>query len=81
MYFFCCVFISSQASQQNLFRTLTALSNLTGGPKCKNAAKEAIAYMFKNYRSKNGLLYWGGHTFVDLGPIPVFTGLMPAVTD
>ena len=58
--------ISNQASQQNLFRTLTALSNLTGDPKYKNAAKEAIAYMFKNYRSKNGLLYWGGHTFIDL---------------
>ncbi|NLW55242.1 MAG: pectate lyase [Firmicutes bacterium] len=58
--------ISNQASQQNLFRTLTALSNLTGDPKYKNAAKEAIDYMFKNYRSANGLLYWGGHTFIDL---------------
>ena len=58
--------ISNQASQQNLFRTLTALSNLTGDPKYKNAAKEAIDYMFKNHRSANGLLYWGGHTFIDL---------------
>ncbi len=58
--------ISNMANQQNLFRTLTGLTNLRGEPKYKDAAKAAIAHMFAHHRSEYGLLYWGGHQFVDL---------------
>lgn len=51
--------LSNLASQQNLFRTLDGLSNITGDPKYKQAAMEAIEYSFANLRSPNGLLYWG----------------------
>jgi len=58
--------IHNLANQQNLFRTLTALSNLTGEERYKNAAKDAIRYHFDNLVSDCGLLRWGGHQFVDL---------------
>lgn len=58
--------ISNMANQQNLFRTLTGLTHLTGDPKYKDAAKAAIAHMIAHHRSECGLLYWGGHQFVDL---------------
>lgn len=57
---------SNLASQQNLFRTLTGLTNLTGDPRYKQAALDAIAYHFEHLRSPCGLLRWGGHRFVDL---------------
>ena len=57
---------SNLASQQNLFRTLTALTNLTGEAKYKDAANEAIAWHFEHLRRSCGLLQWGGHRFVDL---------------
>ena len=57
---------SNLASQQNLFRTLVGLSNLTGDGRYKQAAKQAIAYHYQHLRSPCGLLYWGGHRFIDL---------------
>jgi len=51
--------LSNLASQQNLFRTLDGLTKITGDPKYKQAAMEAIEYAFENLRSPNGLLYWG----------------------
>lgn len=57
---------SNLASQQNLFRTLVGLSNLTGEARYEQAAKDAIAYHFEHLRSPCGLLYWGGHRFIDL---------------
>ncbi|HOJ21759.1 MAG TPA: pectate lyase [Armatimonadota bacterium] len=57
---------SNLASQQNLFRTLVGLSNLTGDPRYRKAAEEAIAYHFEHLRSPCGLLPWGGHRWVDL---------------
>jgi len=59
--------LSNLASQQNLFRTLDGLSKITGDPKYKQAAMEAIEYAFENLRSPNGLLYWGGHSAYDAG--------------
>ncbi len=53
--------LSNLASQQNLFRTLDALTLLTGDPKYRGAAVEATQYAFANLRSPNGLLHWGGH--------------------
>ncbi len=58
--------ISNMANQQNLFRTLTGLSRLTGDSRYIDAANESIAHMFAHQRSECGLLYWGGHQFVDL---------------
>lgn len=61
--------ISNMASQQNLFRVLTGLTNLTGDESYKSAANEAIQFMFDRFTSTGGLLYWGGHQFVDLGTL------------
>jgi pectate lyase len=51
--------LSNLASQQNLFRTLDGLTRITGDPKYRQAAMDAIKYAFDNLRSPNGLLYWG----------------------
>ncbi len=58
--------IHNLASQQNLFRTFVALSNLTGDNKYREAARDAIGYHFDNLRSDCGLLRWGGHQIIDL---------------
>lgn len=63
--------VSNLASQQNFLRTLTGLSRLTGDERYAQAAKDAIAYMFEHYRAPCGLLYWGGHTFIDLNTLDV----------
>ncbi|HSI74516.1 MAG TPA: hypothetical protein VK957_01420 [Lunatimonas sp.] len=57
---------SNLANQQNLFRTLVGLSNLTGDDKYKLAGEAALNYGFENLQHPNGLLYWGGHRFLDL---------------
>ncbi len=57
---------SNLASQQNLFRTFVALSNLTGDSRYKDEAKAAIAWHFEHLTRPCGLLQWGGHRFVDL---------------
>ena len=57
---------SNLASQQNLFRTLVALTNLTGDAKYREAAEEATAYHFDELSRSCGLLQWGGHRFIDL---------------
>jgi len=57
--------LSNMASQQNLFRTLDGLTEVTGDPKYRKAATEAIKYAFGNLTSPNGLLHWGGHVAYD----------------
>jgi pectate lyase len=59
--------LSNLASQQNLFRTLDGLTRITGDPKYKQAAMDAIKYAFDNLRSPNGLLYWGGYAAYNAG--------------
>jgi pectate lyase len=54
------------ASQQNLFRTFVALSNLTGDPKYREAAENSIRFHFDSLRDDSGLFHWGGHEFIDL---------------
>lgn len=56
---------SNIASQQNLFRTLTALSALTGKADYKQAAKDALKWHFA-HADASGLLCWGGHSFLDM---------------
>ena len=63
--------ISNLANQQNLFRVLAGLSNLTGELQYKDAAKAATEYHFQNLRDESGLLYWGGHCFIDLKTLDV----------
>lgn len=58
--------ISNLASQQNLFRMLTGLTNLTGDITYKQAAEEAILYSFDHHVLESGLLPWGKHQFIDL---------------
>lgn len=58
-------YLSNLASQQNLFRTLDGLSRVTGNPKYRKAAEEAIRYAFENLKNSNGLLHWGGHVAYD----------------
>lgn len=57
--------LSNLAGHQNLFRTFDALTNITGEPKYRRAAVQAIEYAFENLTSPNGLLYWGGHMAYD----------------
>lgn len=57
---------SNLANQQNLFRTLVGLTNLTREDKYKLAAEAATDYGFDHLRHPNGLFYWGGHRFLDL---------------
>lgn len=53
------------SSQQGLFRTLDGLSRLTGEPRYRDAAIEALRYAFDHLRygieHNGGLLAWGGH--------------------
>ncbi|MDR9416037.1 MAG: hypothetical protein RI564_07125 [Gracilimonas sp.] len=58
--------ISNFGSQQNLMRTLVGLSSLTSDQSYKEAATKAVQYMFNHHADEAGLLYWGGHQFVDL---------------
>lgn len=58
--------VSNLANQQNFMRTLVALSNLVHDPRYRQAAAEATKYMIDHFRSDSGLLYWGGHCFIDL---------------
>lgn len=58
--------ISNLASQQNLMRTFVGLSALTGDQTYRERAEEIISYMYENHTDEQGLLYWGGHQFVDL---------------
>ncbi len=57
--------LSNLANQQGLFRTLDGLSRLTGDPRYKAAALEALRYAFDHLRygtqNHGGLLAWGGH--------------------
>jgi pectate lyase len=65
------IVISNLACQQNLMRTLVALSHLTGDAGYKDAACAAIRYMFDHYTDRNGLLFWGGHRMIDLRTLEV----------
>ena len=58
--------ISNLASQQNLLRTLVALSRLSGEERYRSAAAATVRYHFEHLASPCGLLRWGGHQFIDL---------------
>ncbi|WP_447527978.1 pectate lyase [Vreelandella sp. TE19] len=58
--------LSNFSAQQNLMRVLVGLSNLTGDEHYREQAKANVRYYFDNYQDDGGLLYWGGHRFVNL---------------
>jgi len=66
--------VSDLACQQNLLRTFDGLTKITGDPKYRQAAVEAIKYAFANLRSPNGLLHWGGHVAYDAQADKICTG-------
>lgn len=57
--------LANLASQQNLFRVLDGLSELSGNAEYRQAAVEAVRWGFDNLQHANGLLFWGGHTSYD----------------
>jgi pectate lyase len=65
--------LANLASQQNLWRTLDALTLLTGQSKHREAAVAAARYGFERLQHPNGLLYWGGHTSYDAAADQVVT--------
>jgi len=59
------------ANQQNFFRTLVALSNVTGDLKYKDQAVASLTEFMANYQSPNGLFQWGGHRSINLDTLEV----------
>lgn len=59
------------ANQQNFFRTLVALSTVTGNSKYKDQAVATLSEFMKNYQDPNGLFYWGGHRMINLDTLEV----------
>ncbi|MDY0164950.1 MAG: hypothetical protein RBS80_00315 [Thermoguttaceae bacterium] len=57
---------SNLASQQNLLRTLVALSRLTDDPRYREAAAAALRHHIEHLRMDCGLFQWGGHRLIDL---------------
>jgi pectate lyase len=57
--------LSNFASQQTLLRTLDGLTEITGDPKYREAATDAIRYAFDHVRTPSGLFYWGHVTAYD----------------
>lgn len=57
---------SNLANQQNLLRTLVALSQVSGDGRYAEAAEAALRYHFENLQDSSGLLQWGGHRLIDL---------------
>ena len=60
------IYISSPAAQHILYRSLDYMTQLSGDEKYRDAAKDAIAYLFDHFTADNGLIKWGGHSSIDL---------------
>ena len=58
--------VSNLSTQQNFMRLLVGLSAVTGSSNYKEAAVMATKYMLDHYMAQDHLLYWGGHTYVNL---------------
>lgn len=58
--------LSNFSAQQNLMRIMSGLSQLTNDARYQKRAEDIVRYHFQNYQDPSGLLYWGGHRFVDL---------------
>lgn len=60
---------SNLSCQQNFMRILSALSHITGNPGYKCAAIGIFKYYFAFFQTKNGLIRWGGHQFIDMATL------------
>jgi len=58
--------LSNAASQQNWFRLLMVLGELTEEPVYGEAALKAYRYTMRNHTDARGLIKWGGHAAYDL---------------
>ena len=58
--------MSNLAEQGSLMRALYALTDLTGDTKYKQRVMDIYQYYLDNCISANGLIYWGGHTYINL---------------
>lgn len=58
--------LSNFSAQQNFMRVLVGLSDLTGDERYRENAEQNVRYYFDHFQDESGLLYWGGHRFVDL---------------
>lgn len=65
--------LANLASQQNLWRSLDALTLFTGESEYRKAAVAAARYGFEHLQHPNGLLHWGGHTSYDAAADQVVT--------
>lgn len=61
--------LTNFSCQQNLMRVLVSLTNLTGEAQYKKVATDVTGYYFDHFQAPNGLLYWGGHRFVDMNTL------------
>ncbi len=62
--------LSNFSAQQNFMRILVGLSELIGKPEYKERAKANVRYYFDHYQDPvGGLLFWGGHRFIDLNTL------------
>lgn len=66
--------ISNMASQQNLFRFFTGLSNIAEDDTYVDAAKASIQFHYDHLLTSSGLIQWGGHQFIDLNNIQPANG-------
>lgn len=57
--------LANPASQQILYRSLVGLSALTGDPRYRQAAVDAMRFVFARFPRSCGLLQWGGHCLWD----------------
>jgi hypothetical protein len=64
---------SDVANQQNFYRTLVALSLVTGDDSYKNEAVATLREFMDNYQNVNGLMYWGGHRAINLTTLEVIS--------
>lgn len=63
--------LSNFSAQQNFMRVLTGLTNLTGDAQYKQRAVDNVRYYFDHFQDPSGLLFWGGHRFIDLKTLKV----------
>ncbi|NIZ41314.1 hypothetical protein PVA45_07405 (plasmid) [Entomospira entomophila] len=67
--------LSNFSAQQNFMRFLVGLTTLTKEAKYRKVAEANVCYYFDHYQDEGGLLYWGGHRFIDLSTLkPVGVG-------
>ncbi len=58
--------VSNLTEQFQLMRSMDAITNLTGDEKYSQRVREIYQWTMDHGMSKNGLVYWGNHTSMDL---------------